>query len=239
MSALPELILFDLDGTLYDMRRMKRRLLRRGIRELLAFGPLGVTRRFRALQAFRRAREAHRGQAAVESLRSQLEKQVAAKTGLRPEVIEGAVGEYLYGEKYPELQALRSREDRRVLEILFSRGYKLGVVSEYPVDTKLGALGLGDIPWSARVDCEQVGVLKPDPAVFLEAARRVGVLPERTVVVGDRLDADVLGASQAGMRSVWLTGRDPGAKVRATPDHRIRSLTGLLEIFPRRTRPSS
>jgi HAD superfamily hydrolase (TIGR01509 family) len=44
---------------------------------------------------------------------------------------------------------------------------------------------------------------KPDPAIFLEAARRIGVPPERCVVMEDT-PPGLEGARRAGMRSVGL-----------------------------------
>jgi beta-phosphoglucomutase len=44
---------------------------------------------------------------------------------------------------------------------------------------------------------------KPDPAIFLEAARRIGVPPERCVVLEDA-PAGLEGARRAGMRSVGI-----------------------------------
>jgi putative hydrolase of the HAD superfamily len=49
---------------------------------------------------------------------------------------------------------------------------------------------------------------KPHPAVFLEAASRLGVEPDACVMVGDTPADDIAGAQAAGMRGVWVrTGR--------------------------------
>lgn len=59
---------------------------------------------------------------------------------------------------------------------------------------------------------------KPDPACYLEAARRLGVRPEDTVVVGDRPDHDMAAARAAGCRSIRvLTGRFADAGEDAYP----------------------
>ncbi|MBI2765681.1 MAG: HAD family hydrolase [Chloroflexi bacterium] len=44
---------------------------------------------------------------------------------------------------------------------------------------------------------------KPHPAVFREAARRLGVSPEECLMVGDRPIDDIRGAISAGMLAVW------------------------------------
>ena len=52
-----------------------------------------------------------------------------------------------------------------------------------------------------------VVVGKPEPHLFLTAVERLGTSPERTLVVGDRLETDILGAQRAGLTSALvLTG---------------------------------
>ncbi len=47
---------------------------------------------------------------------------------------------------------------------------------------------------------------KPEPHLFLEAARRIAVAPERLVMVGDQLETDILGAHAAGIAAALLSG---------------------------------
>lgn len=47
---------------------------------------------------------------------------------------------------------------------------------------------------------------KPEPGLFLEAARRLGIAPERLVMVGDQLETDVAGARAAGMDAALVAG---------------------------------
>jgi HAD superfamily hydrolase (TIGR01509 family) len=55
----------------------------------------------------------------------------------------------------------------------------------------------------AAVSAEEVGHGKPDPAIFLEAARRLDVAPERCVVIEDA-PAGTEAARRAGMRCVGV-----------------------------------
>lgn len=232
-------LLFDLDGTLYDLGKLKRRLLWRVPNELLRHGPLGAWRRFRALQRFRKEREGHRGNDQVDSLRDHLVEQVVARTGYTSRRVEQAILDFMYESDFVELKGLSPPGDRQVLAALAHRGYRLGVVSEYPVRRKLVALGLADLPWRAVADCEEVGTLKPQPEVFLEAGRRMGLAPPEILVVGDRRDADVTGAHAAGMYSAWLKLRDPGHGGGDSPDLVIQGLADLLTALPRRPRVAS
>ena len=46
--------------------------------------------------------------------------------------------------------------------------------------------------------------------MFLEACRRLGTAPSRTVYVGDELDIDARAALAAGLHAVWIDR--PGAR---------------------------
>lgn len=77
---------------------------------------------------------------------------------------------------------------------------------------------------------------KPEAALFETAARHSGV--DRALVVGDRLDTDILGGNRAGMATVLvLTGVDSvqtalSARLEERPNYLIRSLGELYEEYP-------
>ena len=67
------------------------------------------------------------------------------------------------------------------------------------------------------------GVRKPDPRIFDPALQAWGLQPQQMVMTGDNLAADILGARQLGMFSIWLTAEanTPENKVlkdKVTPD---------------------
>ena len=75
---------------------------------------------------------------------------------------------------------------------------------------------------------EEVGYVKPDRRMFetaLEKARRAGVDPERGVMIGDKYENDMEGASRFGLTTVAY-GADDGPAV----DHRIDDVRELLPI---------
>nr|WP_274389153.1 HAD family phosphatase [Streptomyces taklimakanensis] len=71
------------------------------------------------------------------------------------------------------------------------------------VRTVLAASGLDEV-CAVFVSAEEVGRGKPDPAVFLEACRRLGARTERCVVVEDSA-VGVEAGLRAGMRCVAVT----------------------------------
>lgn len=57
---------------------------------------------------------------------------------------------------------------------------------------------------TVAVSSAEFGVMKPDPRIFQEALDQMQVTASESVMVGDSLPHDVLGARQIGMRGVWL-----------------------------------
>jgi HAD superfamily hydrolase (TIGR01549 family) len=97
---------------------------------------------------------------------------------------------------------------------------------------KLEATGLA--PWiDFLLTSEEAGSEKPDPAIFLAALGRVGARPSDAVMVGDRWDADIVGARAAGIRAVWYNPYGlprPDPKI---PVAEIRSFRPVRTLAPR------
>src|SRR2546426_4352090 len=74
----------------------------------------------------------------------------------------------------------------------------------------------------------EVGVDKPDPALFRFALREADAEPERVAMVGDRLDRDIAPTKELGMRTVWMLRNEapdhPTPEQLAVPDAVVRTL---------------
>jgi putative hydrolase of the HAD superfamily len=93
-----------------------------------------------------------------------------------------------------------------LLEALRGRGLKLGLVSNaidpgWLLHRDLERQGLAE-RLDFAVFSSEVGKRKPHPAIFERALAALGVEPQRTIFVGDRLYEDIRGAAQLGMRTV-------------------------------------
>lgn len=73
--------------------------------------------------------------------------------------------------------------------------------------SKVQACGLEQLI-DTLVASEEVGVAKPDPAIFQAALDRLGGTLQHAVMVGDSWQTDVLGAHQTGIRAVWFNRYD-------------------------------
>jgi len=96
------------------------------------------------------------------------------------------------------------------LETLQSRGYRLGLISNTSDDNNVQQLldrdGLRPF-FETIVTSAALGIRKPDRRIFQVALDRLRVRPAAAAMVGDTLEADVLGANQLGIYSIWITRR--------------------------------
>lgn len=131
------------------------------------------------------------------------------------------------------LAAIRFRpypEVPGVLRELRRRGEAIVVVSNWDVSLHevLARTGLAALVDGAVTSAE-LGVAKPDPAIFAAALVLAGgVAPADALHAGDSLDADVAGARAAGLHAVLVRRERDAAAV--DPSVRvIASLDGLLD----------
>ena len=134
-------------------------------------------------------------------------------------------------------------ETKEIVLELFRRGYRLGLVSNTvsSVETPrlLESLEITGCFETVVLSCV-VGMRKPDPAILLEAARRMEIDPGKCVYIGNLLHRDVLPSREAGFAKVIIL-RDPEnftahqAKYpELIADAYVDNLSELLDIFPNR-----
>ena len=134
------------------------------------------------------------------------------------------------------------RDAKQVVSELDQRGYRLGIISNVittrEIPDWLEADGLSHY-FKSVVLSSLFGRRKPDPQVYWEAARRIGVPPEKCVYVGDNPSRDVVGTRNAGFGMVILlldpveVEKDPPTGENK-PDVIIHEFKQLLDIFPTR-----
>jgi putative hydrolase of the HAD superfamily len=169
---------------------------------------------------------------AQQSLRQALAKiDAPASTG---PLVEAAVKIY-FG---PEEARWRSYPDAvDTLKTLKAQGYRLGLYSNATDDAFIQRLvnRSGLRPWlSPTFSSAGWGWRKPKPAAFDLIARRWGLPPAEMIMVGDTLNADILGARQAGMRSILVTMDEApsnDANRHIQPDAIADRLSALPEII--------
>ena len=78
--------------------------------------------------------------------------------------------------------------------------------------------------FSTVTTSEEVGLKKPNPKVFLTALNKANSLPAQSVMIGDSLEADILGANNIGMQTIFYNYRNENIS------KKIKSIDSLLEI---------
>jgi HAD superfamily hydrolase (TIGR01549 family) len=123
------------------------------------------------------------------------------------------------------------------LDWLQEQDFRLGLISNASdVDDVYALLGKFDLTdyFEHIIISADFGKRKPHPEIFLEGMRLFQAEPQDCMMVGDRLDMDILGANQVNMSSIWITrrsihkGTDYPFDVR--PDYEINTLPEIIEI---------
>lgn len=115
-----------------------------------------------------------------------------------------------------------------VIAELRARGLRIGVVTNGPPDLqreKLEMTGLFEVVDAVAISGE-IGVGKPDSAIFETVLEALDVAPKDAVMIGDSVERDMYGADAVGMASVWRTSSANDERMVGRPT--IRSLSGLL-----------
>ena len=135
----------------------------------------------------------------------------------------------------------RENSSQVVLE-LKRRGYLLGIIANTITETEIpdyiveeGLTGC----FNTVILSSKLGIRKPNPEIYWEAARQIGVEPAKCVYVGDNLMRDMEGTRAAGF-GMFILYFEPKTQEKEPPtnadkpDHTIRDMTELLGIFPDR-----
>ena len=144
----------------------------------------------------------------------------------------------LLGVDYPEWSPLYEELYPDTMECLriLKKKYKLGIIAnQIPgVEKRLDGMGIRRY-FDVIVSSAEEGVAKPDPRIFNIALIRAGCTPEQAVMIGDRIDNDIVPAKQMGMKTVWIrqgVGRYWNIQGDCeTPGYEVNNLSELLSIF--------
>jgi putative hydrolase of the HAD superfamily len=159
-----------------------------------------------------------------------------AQTPLAKEQVIAAIHEmYLVTEKYWKLEP----DTVETLNKLKDSGYQLGLITNasdaWDVNNLIDNNNLRNF-FTAIVISAEEGYRKPDRRIFERAAERMQLGFHQMAMVGDTLQADILGAKQCGMKTVWISRRAEDAremlKARSdlAPDGEIHALLELPDL---------
>ena len=222
-------MIFDLDDTLFDRSRAQREIVHRIVREFrglfAGMGEAGIVEAF--FESDRQAVREFEAGGSADTVRTGRSRRFLTLLGLSVEYADRITNFYV--NAYSKMDTAVEGAKDVITDLVQS--YQLGIVSNGFPDVqyrKLEALGIRH-----HFDCillsEELGIRKPDPRIFREAADLLGRNPSECMHVGDSYDSDVIGAREAGLRACWYNpnGLDC-TSVHIKPDFEI---SALNEIF--------
>ncbi len=149
-------------------------------------------------------------------------KSVCSSFDLKP-ALWNTEDEFVYPESEPCLK-------------LLSENYRIGIIANQNFGSKerlekLGLLKYIDIV----VASAEEGVAKPDLRIFKAALNKADCKAEEAVMIGDRLDNDIIPANKIGMTTVWIKQGFGGFAIpnrqEEKPDYEIEDLSELMNLF--------
>ena len=120
-------------------------------------------------------------------------------------------------------------DTRPALTACHERGWRQCILSNHVPELPdlVGVLGLADF-FEDVISSANVGYEKPRPEIF-NLARSSAHHPPVAWMVGDSLEADVLGAERAGLRGILVRGKDSRAR-HCSPD--LKGVLGIVDPDP-------
>lgn len=199
-------VLFDLDDTLFDHSYSSRCGLDAVRQAYPCFQPYALDDLFAAHSEILEKLHLRvlQGAMTIDESRAERFRHLFQRYGGTTQAEEALLAAQLYRDSY-----LASRQvvagARKLLEYLHGK-ITIAIITNNLVAEQLDKLQHLQLAHliDVLVIAEEVGITKPDPAIFQEALRRVNCGPTEALMIGDSWSADILGATGAGIRSLWL-----------------------------------
>lgn len=212
-------VLFDLDDTLYDFRVYRANRLHRALAHVLEHYP--HLDRERLVQA-----------ALAEGVFIEQFAGFLHRCGVADEGVVAAAQELYQRGWFTDL--VMADDAVATFEALRPR-FRLGLITNGPSwaqRPKIERFGLAEY-MDVLIVSEEVGVAKPDPAIFRIALERLQLRPDEAIFVGDSPEYDLCGAAAAGVPFIWMNPRHEDVPSGLPPPlatiERLAALPPLLE----------
>lgn len=119
-----------------------------------------------------------------------------------------------------------------VLDYLRGKNYPIHLITngfEKTQHLKMKNSGI-DQYFTHVITSENAGIMKPHVAIFEYALQKAGTKPHHSIMIGDTLDADIEGAYNAGIDTVYFNPAIP-AEGTIIPTYVIESLSELKKLL--------
>lgn len=152
-----------------------------------------------------------------------------AKLIAAPELRQAIEGE----TRYPKELETPYECAAEILRLL-SPHYRIGVIANQSLGTEERLTNWGLMPFvSVCLASAELGIEKPNPAIFRLALSRAGCAPAEAVMIGDRLDNDIRPARSRGWKTIRiLQGFARFQAPRDQYDEADATIAKLAELLP-------
>lgn len=236
----PSAILFDLDDTILSWEGGDPRQLWWMSVEAHTdhFGSIGTEALFAEIQSvaavFWSDAERHRrGRLEIHRTRRELVRRAAENLGCANEAAAHALADYYHERRENDVVLFDGALE--TLERLRQMPIRTALITNGGTDVqraKIAKYSLERLFDLVLVEGE-LGIGKPDPAIYQHALRKLDAPADRTWMVGDNLEWEVRAPQQLGIHSIWHDhlgqGLPPTAGVR--PDRIIQRISELLPLL--------
>ena len=172
-----------------------------------------ITRDYLIVERFRSPRSAGKGLEVTDALCLEMSDRFLDFCASKPGVIDGA---------------------HELIDYLKGRSYRMHITSNgfHEVQyKKLASCGLHDY-FDTIILSEDAGANKPSPAFFDYALRKSGASRETTLMIGDNLQTDILGALHAGIDAMLFNRwQVPSADIPQTVTFVVPTLGSIMSIL--------
>lgn len=169
----------------------------------------------------------------IETTTPRILEEVLARLGIsciRPRAIQDLVHDFYE----PEIRSWTLYNDTlSVLSSLRDQGFSLGLISnarsDWAVNEIMRRLRIHHF-FHTIVTSARFGLRKPRPEIYFKAMRNLGSNHQSTIMVGNNLVADILGAKKANTGAVYLE-REYSSEKHVKPDAAAKSLSEIVNII--------
>lgn len=113
--------------------------------------------------------------------------------------------------------------------------YQLGLITNGASDLQRRKIQRAQLDrfFQVMVVSEEMGIGKPHPQIFLQTLSTLGSDPASAVMLGDNPSRDILGANNAGLKSIWVnrSNKVPEGDVLGIPDAEVADFLLLEEVL--------
>ena len=200
-------IFFDLDHTIWDFDRNAEETLLE-LYDSYKLKSIGVNCAQEFIASYTENNhklwaQYHLGQITKDHLRSERFSSTFIQMGVSPSQIP-----HQFEEDYVQLSPKKTNLFEGAEKVLsyLQKKYQLHIISNGFKETTLTKMELSALnPYFKNVIIsEDVGVNKPDKAIFEFALNKAGAQVHESIMIGDSLEADIRGAQNFGMKAIFF-----------------------------------